>query len=141
ILLVDEDGQRLRSVAGRRAPTDYAKAVDGLHIGPGVGSCGTAAYRGEPVIASDIAIDPLWANFRELALAHGMRACWSTPILSSQDKVLGTLAVYYQVPHRPSSEEVRLVDILTRTAGVAVERRQAEAALREADHRKDEFLA
>ncbi|HVX12194.1 MAG TPA: PAS domain S-box protein [Pirellulales bacterium] len=141
ILLVDEDGHRLRSVAGRRAPADYARAVDGIRIGPGVGSCGTAAYRGEPVIVSDIATDPLWADFRDLALSHGLQACWSTPIFSSQDRVLGTFAVYYDTPHRPSSEEVRLVDILTRTAGVAVERRQAEAALREADHRKDEFLA
>jgi PAS domain S-box-containing protein len=141
ILLVDEDGQSLRSVAGRRAPVDYAKAVDGVRIGPGVGSCGTAAYRGEPVVVSDIATDPLWADFRDLALSHGLQACWSTPIFSSQEKVLGTFAVYYQTPHIPSSEEVRLVEILTRTAGIAVERRQAEAALREGDRRKDEFLA
>ncbi len=144
ILLLDEDGQRLRSVAGRRAPADYARAVDGLRIGPCVGSCGTAAFRGESVVVADIAADPLWAvapDLRELALGHGLRACWSTPLLSSQGKVLGTFAVYFSTPRRPSPDEMRLVDILTRTAGVAVERRRAEEALREADRRKDEFLA
>ena len=144
ILLLDEDGQRLRSVAGRRAPADYARAVDGLQIGPCVGSCGTAAYRGEPVIVADIAADPLWAvapDISDLALGHGLRACWSTPLFSSQGKVLGTFAVYFPTPHRPAPDEMRLVDLLTRTAGVAVERRRAEDELREADRRKDEFLA
>jgi PAS domain S-box-containing protein len=144
VLLLDEDGERLRSVAGRRAPADYARAVDGLRIGPCAGSCGTAAYRGEPVVVSDIAVDPLWAvipDIRDLALGHGLRACSSTPFFSSQGKVLGTFAVYYPTPRCPSSEEMRLVDILTRTAGVGVERRRAEEALREADRRKDEFLA
>jgi PAS domain S-box-containing protein len=141
VLLLDEDGQRLRSVAGRRAPADYARAVDGVRVGPAVGSCGTAAYRGEPVVVADIATDPLWADFKGLALGHGLRACWSTPVFSSQDKVLGTFAVYYPTPRRPHPDEVRLVDILTRTAGVAIERRRAEEALREADRRKDEFLA
>ncbi|HJT77788.1 MAG TPA: PAS domain S-box protein, partial [Gemmataceae bacterium] len=142
VLLVD--GQRLRSTAGRRAPADYAGAVDGLRVGPCAGSCGTAAYRGEPVVVSDIAADPLWAvapDLRDLALSHGLRACWSTPIFSSQGKVLGTFAVYYPTPHDPSPDERKLVDILTRTAGVAIERRQAEEALKEADRRKDEFLA
>ena len=141
VQLVDEDGQRLRSVAGRRAPPAYAEAVDGLRIGPSAGSCGTAAYRGAPVIVADIAVDPLWAGFRELALSHGLRACWSTPIFSSRGQVLGTLAVYSPTPRTPSADEVGLVDILTRTAGIAVERRRAEETLREADRRKDEFLA
>src|SRR5581483_5483347 len=83
----------------------------------------------------------LWADFKDLALGHGLRACWSTPIFSSQGKVLGTFAVYYRTPRRPTPEEARLVDILTRTAGVAIERRRDEEALRAADRRKDEFLA
>jgi PAS domain S-box-containing protein len=141
VLLMDEDGRRLRCAAGRRAPAAYARAVDGVKIGPRVGSCGTAAHRGEPVVVADIATDPLWADFRDLALDHGLRACWSTPIFCSQGRVLGTFAVYALVPRRPTAEELRLVDILARTAGVAVERRRAEDALREADRRKDEFLA
>src|SRR5581483_7652079 len=132
VLLLDEDGQRLRSVAGRRAPADYARAVDGLRTGPCAGSCGTAAFRGEPVVVTDIANDPLWADYKHLALGHGLRSCWSTPLLSSQGKVLGTFAVYSPTPRSPSTEEMRLVDILTRTAGVAVERRRAEEALRDA---------
>jgi PAS domain S-box-containing protein len=141
VLLVDEDGQRLRSVGGRHVPRDYALAIDGVPIGPGVGSCGTAAFRGEQVVVSDIAADPLWVDFRDLALGHGLRACWSTPIFSSQRKVLGTFAVYYPHPRAPTRDELRLVEILTRTAGVAIERRRDEQALRDADRRKDEFLA
>jgi PAS domain S-box-containing protein len=132
VLLLDADGHRLRSVAGRRAPDDYARAVDGVEIGPCVGSCGTAAYRAETVVVSDIASDPLWANFRDLALGHGLRACWSTPIISSQGTVLGTIAVYSLGPRDPSPNEFRLVDLLTRTAAVAIERRRAEEALQEA---------
>ncbi len=141
VLLMAEDGQRLHSVAGQRAPAEYALAIDGVVIGPSVGSCGTAAYRGEQVIVSDIAKDPLWADYSDLALMHGFRACWSTPIMSSRDKVLGTFAVYSHTPRDPSPEELQLIEILSRTAGIAVERRRDEKALREADRRKDEFLA
>jgi PAS domain S-box-containing protein len=141
VLLMADDGLRLHSVAGHRAPAEYALAIDGVVIGPSVGSCGTAAYRGEQVIVSDIATDPLWADYRDLALRHGFRACWSTPIMSSEDKVLGTFAVYSMTPHSPSDEELQLVEIITRTAGIAVERRRDEQTLRDADRRKDEFLA
>ena len=134
-VLLLEDGRRLRSVAGRRAPADYTRALDGVEIGPCVGSCGTAAHRREPVIVTDIAADPLWADYRDLALRHGLRACWSTPILSSEGSVLGTFAVYYPMPCRPAVDEMRLIDILTRTASVAIERRRAEAALRESESR------
>src|SRR6202007_2448701 len=101
----DPNTNRLRHGAGPSLPTKYAEAIDGAVIGPSVGSCGTAAYRAEPVIVSDIATDPLWADFRDLASAHELRACWSTPILSSAGKVLGTFAIYYREPRSPSSEE------------------------------------
>ena len=133
VLLLDSDGKRLRSVAGLRAPPGYAQAVDGVEIGPRVGSCGTAAYRAEPVIVEDIATDPLWADFRDLALGHGLRACWSTPIFSSRGKVLGTFAVYYPTPGRPSPEELRLVEVLTRTSTIAIERVRAADALRRSE--------
>lgn len=141
VLLVDEEGQRLRSAAGRRAPESYSQAVDGVAIGPNAGSCGTAAFRGEQVIVSDIDTDPLWAGFRELAQTHGFRACWSNPIFSSQNKVLGTFAVYARVPCQPTSDQLGMIEVLSRTAGIAVERRRDEEALRVADRRKDEFLA
>lgn len=100
ILLV-EDGL-LRHAAAPSLPNVYCAAIDGTPIGEGVGSCGTAASRGEPVVVSDIAIDPLWDQFRELALPHRLRACWSTPITAADRSVLGTFAVYYSEPCEPS---------------------------------------
>src|SRR5258706_6229029 len=96
--------------------------MDGIVIDPCVGSCGTVAYRGEPVSVSDIATDPLWADFRELALAHGLRACWSTPILSSAGSVLGTFAIYYREPRSPNPKESTLIDRITHLASIAIER-------------------
>ncbi len=136
ILLLDEDGVLLRPVAGRRAPEGWTRIITPLPIGPCVGSCGTAAYRGEQVIVSDIATDPLWADYRDLALGYGLRACWSTPIFSAQGQVLGTFAVYYDTPRPPEPGELRLVDLLARTAGIAIERIRAEEALR---HSEEQF--
>src|SRR4029077_629998 len=135
VLLLDADGVHLRHGAAPSLPDDYNRAVDGLAIGPNVGSCGTAAYRHEPVFVSDIANDPLWAPFAELALSHNLRACWSSPILSSTAEVLGTFAMYYRQPRRPTPRDLRLVDIVTRTVAIAVEQSRAEQALRESEHR------
>jgi len=132
ILLLDAKTNRLRHGAAPSLPTKYTEAIDGAVIGPCVGSCGTAAYRAEPVIVSDIASDPLWANFRDLALGHGLRACWSTPILSSAGKVLGTFAIYYREPRSPTPREHELVEQITHLASIAIERALAEEALRQA---------
>src|SRR5438876_545793 len=132
VLLLDPKTNRLRHGAAPSLPIKYTEAIDGLVIGPCVGSCGTAAYRAEPVIVSDIASDPLWANFRDLALGHGLRACWSTPILSSADKVLGTFAIYYRAPRSPTPQEHELIEQITHLASIAVERERAEEALRQA---------
>src|SRR5260221_943235 len=94
ILLVSADGKSLRHGAAPSLPTRYTEAIDGGQIGPRAGSCGTAAYRKAPVMVSDIATDPLWAHYRDLALAHGLKACWSTPIFSAARKVMGTFALY-----------------------------------------------
>jgi PAS domain S-box-containing protein len=133
ILLLDSRGNRLRHGAAPSLPTPYNQAVDGLVIGPSVGSCGTAAYRAEPVIVSDVATDPLWADFRDLALAHGLRACWSTPILSSAGKVLGTFAIYYRQPRSPTAEDHSLIRQITHLASIAIERKQAEEELRQSE--------
>ena len=93
ILLMDANGKQLRHGGAPNLPKAYTEAIDGIFIGPSVGSCGTAAYRAEQIIVSDIAADPLWTFFRDLALAHSLRACWSTPIFSSEDKVIGTFAM------------------------------------------------
>ena len=133
ILLMEPNGKRLRHGAAPSLPKAYTDAIDGLVIGPSVGSCGTAAYRAEQVIVSDIATDPLWADFRDLALAHSLRACWSTPIFSAEGKVIGTFAMYYCEPRSPSPREQETIKHITHLAGVATQRRLAEAALRESE--------
>ena len=131
ILLLDPKANRLRHGAAPSLPVTYTEAIDGAIIGPSVGSCGTAAYRAEPVIVSDIATDPLWADYRDLALAHGLRACWSIPILSSQGRVLGTFATYYREPRSPTPQDQNIIERITDLASIAVERQQAEEVLRE----------
>ena len=135
ILLLEADGVHLRYGAAPSLPESYSRAIDGMAIGPSVGSCGTAAYRREPVYVSDIASDPLWAAFAELALSHGLRACWSSPILSSTGAVLGTFGIYYRQPRHPTPRDRRVVDIVTRTVAIAIERSRAEQALRESEER------
>ena len=111
ILLLDPDGLHLRDGAAPSLPDDYREAIDGVAIGPAVGSCGTAAYRREQVVVSDIASDPLWDDYRDLALGAGLRACWSTPVLATDDALLGTFAMYYREPRRPDSHDLQLVEI------------------------------
>jgi len=131
VLLVDEEGKHLRHGAAPSLSESYNRAIDGIAIGPGVGSCGSAAYTRKPVYVADIAIDPRWADFRDLALSHGLRACWSTPILSSQGAVLGTFALYYREPRDPPSEDLEVVDFVTRSVALVIERKRAEQALRQ----------
>jgi len=106
ILLVD--GGHLRHGAPS-LPKAYTDAIDGTVIGPSAGSCGTAAYRGEQVIVEDIATDPLWADYRDLALPHSLCACWSTPVFSSQGEVIATFAMYYGEPHRPTQRDQEVI--------------------------------
>src|SRR5437016_5570696 len=133
ILLMDANGRQLRHGGAPNLPKAYTEAIDGAFIGNSVGSCGTAAYRAEQVIVSDIATDPLWADFRDLALAHSLRACWSTPIFSSEGKVIGTFAMYYREPRSPSSREQDTIRHITHLAGVAIQRKLAESARRESE--------
>ena len=137
ILLLDSNGKQLRHGGAPSLPKAYTDAIDGSEIGPSVGSCGTAAYLGTQVIVSDIASDPLWANFRELALAHSLRACWSTPISSAEGKVIGTFAMYYREPRSPSPRDQDIIGQITHLAGVAIQHKLAEDALR----RSESYLA
>jgi PAS domain S-box-containing protein len=132
VLLLDADGLHLRHGAAPSLPEDYTAAVDGIAIGESVGSCGAAAHRREPVHVEDIATDPLWADYRELALRHGLRACWSTPIFDSERRVLGTFAMYYRQPARPAAQHEWLIGIATNIAAIAIIRHEADAALRNA---------
>jgi PAS domain S-box-containing protein len=135
VLLVDSAGTTLRHGAAPSLPREYCRAIDGCVIGPSVGSCGTAAHCGQPVVVRDIASDILWKDYRHLALPHGLQACWSTPISSRAGKVLGTFAVYYREVRDPDSEHRQLVECATHLAGIAIERERADNELRAAETR------
>ena len=137
ILLLDSNGKQLWHGGAPSLPKAYNEAISGIVIGPSVGSCGTAAYLGKQVIVCDIASDPLWADFRELAFAHSLRACWSTPIFSAEGKVIGTFAMYYREPRTPSQRDQGIIAQITHLAGVAIQRKLAEDALR----RSEAYLA
>ena len=132
ILLMDPDGQRLRPAAGGRVPSGWAQAITPVTIGPCVGSCGTAAFLKKPVIVSDIASDPLWVDFRDVALSHGLRAAWSQPLLSKNDEVLGTFCLYYPDVRSPNASELRLLEDAGHVAVIAIEGERTQAALTKA---------
>jgi len=129
ILLLDPDGKHLRHGAAPNLPELYCAAIDGAAIGPKAGSCGTAAFTGQPIFVSDIATDPLWEDYAEFALSCGLRACWSTPILTGEDKVLGTFAMYHREPREPTVRDLVLVDLVTHTAALVIDRKRAQEAL------------
>jgi len=112
ILLVDDSGRRLRHGAAPNLPKAYCDAIDGGEIGPAAGSCGTAAFFGHPIYVTDIETDPLWVDYRDAALRHGLRACWSTPIFDDA-KVLGTFAIYHPTSRSPTPGEVQSIALIT----------------------------
>ena len=135
-MLLLEDG-RLKHGAAPSLPRAYIDAIDGLAIGPTAGSCGTAAYLARQVIVSDIASDPLWAGFRDAALPHSLRACWSTPITSSDGAVIGTFAMYYREPRVPSPRDQEVIEQITHLAGIAIQRKLTQERLQ----RSEAYLA
>jgi PAS domain S-box-containing protein len=148
ILLLDDDGQHLRTGAAPNLPPSYVAQVDGILVGPNSGSCGTAVYRQAPVIVSDIATDPLWAIARDIAEEYGFRACWSVPVKSSQGHVLGTFALYLPQPGSPTAQDWHLLETAAHLAGIALERQKTEMELRQAkdsaeasSQAKSQFLA
>ncbi len=131
IFLLDEDGLHLRYGAAANLPQAYQAATDGVCIGPNVGSCGAAAYLRQPVFISDMLSHPNWEGFRDVVLQSGLRAAWSTPILSHDGKVLGTFCMYYREVRQPVTDEIQLVDYASRIAAIAIERKRAEEKLRQ----------
>jgi len=132
IFLLDEDGLHLRYAAAPNLPEAYRAGTDGACIGPHSGSCGTAAYSRQPVFVSDILSDPKWAGYREIARQSGLRASWSSPILSHDNTVLGTFCIYYRDVRSPGPDEVQLIDYASRIAGIAIERDRSQSALQQA---------
>jgi PAS domain S-box-containing protein len=147
ILMLDRDGVHARYIAAPSLPESFVRAVHGLPIVPRTGSSGTAAYRKEPVVVEDIATDPLWVEYRDLALAHGLRACWSTPIVDELGRVLGMFALYLRRPARPSPRHLELIELATHTAAIAMaklhdidERKRVEDDTRASEKRAVELL-
>jgi diguanylate cyclase (GGDEF)-like protein len=135
VLLLDEDGLHLHHGAGPSLPPAYLEAIDGVAIGAAVGSCGTAAYRREHVIVEDIETDTLWApDYKQLASAHGLRSCWSWPVMSHGGAVLGTFALYKRVPGPPSTTESETVGLATHLAGIAIERHVVQQRIHHLAH-------
>ena len=121
VLLMDDAGERLLTGAAPDLPEVFSLALHGQRIGPQAGSCGTAAWRGERVVVTDVRTDPLWDDYRQLAQEHGLVACWSTPVMSAQGRVLATFAIYHRQPHAPDAAELSLVDSLVSLVATAVE--------------------
>jgi GAF domain-containing protein len=128
ILLISDDGNHVRHAVAPSLPESYIRVIDGSPIGPKHGSCGTAMFRGQPVTVSDILTDPLWDDYRDYATAIGLRACWSTPIMSSKGKVLGSFAMYYREPRAPDGEERHLTEVATKLAAEAIEHKVRQEA-------------
>jgi hypothetical protein len=129
VLLLDDDGERLRHGAAPSLPDVYIQAVDGLRIGPKVGACGRAMFTGQRVICENLRTDPYWKDLHPLATRQGLLACWSQPIVSSADSILGAFAMYYRTPRSPNQEETRSIELAAHLAGLAIERKRAEVEL------------
>ena len=134
ILLLDADGIHLGKGVAPSLPDFYNAALDGIAIGVGVGSCGTAAFTGERVIVDDIATHPYWALYKDLAASAELGACWSQPIHSSSGKVLGTFAMYHRTPHTPGHADIHLIEQVANLASIAIERKEHQNQLEHIAH-------
>jgi len=140
VLLLDTDGVHVRLGAAPSLPDEYTRRVDGQPVGPRVGSCGTVMQVGRPVVVTDIASDPQWDVLRDVAVASGLRACWSTPVRSTHKKVVGSFAMYCRTPRGPSREERRLIETAADLAGAAIDHHQSQEALRQSEERNRAIL-
>ncbi len=128
ILLLSADGERLQCLAAPSLPRAYCNAIEGAPIGPRAGSCGTAAWFGHDVFVTDIEHDPRWTDYRDVALAHGLQACWSTPVSGADGHVAGTFAVYHREPRSPSEQEVAAIRLASRALAPLLEAARAARA-------------
>ncbi|MFM7423496.1 MAG: diguanylate cyclase domain-containing protein [Elainella sp.] len=131
LLLLDRDAGRMRAGAAPSFSQEVSEALDGLMIGEGTGSCGTAAYRGEAVFVSDVATDPVWASCRDFALQHNIYACWSLPFCSQSGEVLGTFALSHAIPCEPTAYHLEMMRTATHLASIAVEGYRAAEQLKQ----------
>lgn len=135
VLTLDEDGVSLRPLSSPGLQPEYSNAIDGVHIGPSAGSCGTAMHFKKRVIVTDIATDPLWNDYKKLALSFGLRACWSLPILDSQGNVLASFATYYRFPKAPTEEELAFIERVADLVKIIIENKKAEEKIKSSNER------
>ena len=141
VLTLDEDGHSVRLLSAPGLPAIYAHAIDGLPIGPNAGSCGTAMYRKQTVIVSDIATDPLWTGHSDLALQFGLRACWSIPVMDDRDEVLAAFSVYYTTVKAPTNAEMDIFERVANLVTIIIESKKTEEKLLQLELNKQKLLA
>ncbi|MDQ7028697.1 MAG: GAF domain-containing protein [Ardenticatenia bacterium] len=129
ILVVDDERGRLYHVAAPSLPERYVQAMDGIPIGPNAGSCGAAVYYRKPIVVTDIARDPMWRDWRDVALSYGLRSCWTVPIFTQDEEVMGTLTIYHTRRYTPTSTELDIVARAGHLVTLAVEREQSRTAM------------
>mgnify|MGYP003503092414 FL=1 len=135
VLLLDREGQHLRTGAAPSLPDEYNRAIDGAAIGPNAGSCGTAVFRRQLVVVEDVEVDPLWDAYRHLAQPFGLRACWSFPMISHHGQILGTFAMYHRQPHAPTDEQIQRLGTAAQLAAIAIARARDRQQLQESEQR------
>jgi PAS domain S-box-containing protein len=133
VWLLDQDRVHMRAIAAPTLPESYVAALDGFVVGPQGGSCGAAVNQRKPVFVSDVLTDPILEQVRDIIAAHGIRACWSAPIMSHQGEILGTFAFYFRSVRSPSPRDIHLIENATNIAGIAIERKKAEENLRRSE--------
>lgn len=126
ILLYNKKTSQLFTGAASSLPDRYNNTISGMKAGPVAGSCGTAAFFGKQVIVQDIATDPLWENYKSYALPEGLRSCWSTPIFGANKELLGTFAIYYKEPRKPTQHDLQLIDEIVGLTATAIESREED---------------
>jgi PAS domain S-box-containing protein len=129
VIVLEEDGKTMTQLSGPSLPAGFIKKINGLATGPRAGSCGTAIYLRKTVIVEDVQHDPLWKDYKTLAAKYKLRACWSFPIVTSSNEVLGSFAGYYRVKMSPSDEQIALFKRIATLMGVIIENKLAEAKL------------
>ena len=140
VMLADEDGAYLSLATAPNLPDEYNRAIKRIPIGPMSGSCGSAAYFQTPTIVRDIATDPLWKDYASVALTYGLKACWSLPIISSNNRVLGTLAVYHDEPQEPQPADLKILGRVCQIAALIIQHTRVTTALQESEGRFQAFM-
>jgi PAS domain S-box-containing protein len=135
VLTLDEDGLSMRLLSAPKMPKGFAEKINGIQIGPNAGSCGTSMFTKNTVIVSDISTDPLWAEYRDLASAYDLNACWSFPIKTAQNEVLATIATYFRHAGSPTARQLQTLERVQNLLKVIIENKKADSRIRISNER------